>query len=127
MTGGLPGGSKAPKWSKPGVWREAAELASAAARAEGASTTGEPSNRRVDGSDTAATSPRAVGVGLAVAADQAEQAGPLLGVGGDQQPHGRGSAAARQPRGGALAVLAVAGEATRDSRELSAWLDLLAS
>jgi hypothetical protein len=94
LPGGLPGGSEALERRTPGAGRQAAELASEAARAEGASTPGEP-GLRVGCSPTVASSPRGRG-GLAPASDQAEQASPLLGVGGDQQPHGRGPAAARQ-------------------------------
>jgi hypothetical protein len=43
---------------------------------------------------------------------KAEQAGPLLGMGGDQQPHRCGSAAARLPRDRPLAVPAIGGKAT---------------
>src|SRR6266540_3438585 len=96
MTGGLPGGSAASKRRTLGA-RRAAELASEAARAEGASAHGEPS-RRADRSLTVATSLRRDGGGPALATHQAAQAGPLLGVRGDQQPHGGGPAAAGQPR-----------------------------
>ena len=91
MPGGLPGGSrgsKAPKRSNPGLWREAAELASEAARAEGASITGKPRGQQATESSTAATSPRPAGAEL-VGADQAKQAGPLLGMGVDQQSYRR--------------------------------------
>ena len=97
LTGGMPGRPKAPKQSNLGSWREAAELASEAARAEGASIPGEPSGGRADGSGIAATSSRPAGAGLAPAADQAEQAGPLLGVRGNQQPHGGSAPAAGEP------------------------------
>jgi hypothetical protein len=97
LPGGMPWGSKTPERSNLGRYREAAELASEAARAEGASIPGEPSGGRADGSGTAATSPRPAGAGLAPAADQAEQAGPLLGVRGDQQPHGGSAPAASEP------------------------------
>src|SRR5829696_1297533 len=49
LPGGMPWGSKRPERSKLKVWWEAAELASEAARAEGASTSSEPSRRRADG------------------------------------------------------------------------------
>ena len=58
LPGGMPGGSETPERSNSGAWREAAELASEAARAEGASIPGDPSNRRTDGSGTAATPAR---------------------------------------------------------------------
>jgi hypothetical protein len=96
---GVARGSKTPKRSKPGTWREAAELASAAARAEGASITGTLSGRRADDSGTAATSPQVGSAELATATDQVEQADPLRGMGGDQQPHGGGWPAARRPAG----------------------------
>ena len=48
VAGGMPGGSKAPKRSNPGFRREAAELASEAARAEGASIPGKPSRPASD-------------------------------------------------------------------------------
>jgi len=110
----MPGRSKAPKRSNPGSWREAAELASEAARAEGASISSQPSRRRADVSGTVATTPRGGGGRLTAAADQPEQAGPLLGVRGDQQPHGGLPAAAGEPREGPLAVFAVAGGAAVD-------------
>src|SRR6266571_7819502 len=106
LPGGMPGESKTPKRREPDSWRETAELASEAARAEGASTPAEPSSRRAGRSPTVATSRRAEGGWLAAGADEAEQAGPLLRVGGDQQPHRRGPAPARQPRDDPLAVVA---------------------
>jgi hypothetical protein len=114
MTGGLPGGSSRPERRNFGVGRQAAELASEAARAEGASTTATRGGRRADPSAILATPRRGVAGGLAMAADQAEQPGPFLGVGGDQQPHGGLPTAAGEPREGPLAVFAVAGRAAID-------------
>src|SRR6266511_245198 len=109
LPGAMPGGSKAPKRSNPGSRREAAELASEAARAEGASIPGRRRTRRRVGSGIPATPLRAVDAALATGAHPAEHANPLLGVSGDQQPHGGLPAAARQPRDGLLTRLAVAG------------------
>jgi hypothetical protein len=118
LTGGMPGGSAALELGRVGAvaggWGRAAELASEAARAEGASTTATLSGRRADRSAIGAIPRRGVAGGLAMAADQAEQAGPFLGVGGDEQPHGGLPAAAGEPREGPLAVLAVAGRAAVD-------------
>src|SRR6266545_4511148 len=125
LPGAMPGGSKAPKRSNPGSWREAAELASEAARAEGAFIPDKPSSRRATGSCIGATSHRAGGADLS-AAHQAEQAGPLLGMGGNQQAHGGSAAPARQPGDRSRAVSAVGGGAVRDGGKLGAWLDLLA-
>jgi hypothetical protein len=125
MTWGMPWVSKPLKRSKPGAYREAAELASEAARAEGASIPDTLCSRQADRSGTAATSRRLAG-GLAAAADQAEQAGPLLWMSGDQRPHRRGPASAGQPRDGPLAVSAVEGGAGRGGGEVGAWLDLRA-
>jgi hypothetical protein len=97
LTGGLPGGSRRPKRSKPGAGRQAAELASEAARAEGASIAGECSRRRRAGSGISATTLWAIGVDLVSAADQGEQAGPLLGMGSNEQAHGGSASSARQP------------------------------
>jgi hypothetical protein len=99
MTGGLPGRSAALERPAPGCGRQAAELASEAARAEGASTSGMRSGRRADRSAIGGTSRRGVAGGLAAASDQAEQTGPLLRMEGDQQPDRCGSAAAGYPRG----------------------------
>jgi hypothetical protein len=102
LTGGMTGGLEALELGRvravAGGRGRAAELASEAARAEGASTTATRSGRRADRSAIGATSRRRVAGGLAVAADQAEEGGPLLRVEGDQQPHRRGPAAAGQPR-----------------------------
>jgi hypothetical protein len=78
------------------MWREAAELASEVARAEGASITGKPRGQQATESSTAATSMRPAGAEL-VGAHQAEQAGPFLGMSGDQQPYRRSAAPAGQP------------------------------
>src|SRR6266545_8193422 len=86
VPGGMPGGSKAPTRGKPGAERGAAELASEAARAEGASIPGERRRQRRAGSSIPPNPVRAVSAELAVGADQAEQSRPLLGMGGDQQP-----------------------------------------
>jgi hypothetical protein len=83
MPGELPGGSRRPERRNFGVGREAAELASEAARAEGASIAGTLSGRRADRSTMLATPRLGVAGGLAMAADQVEQPGPFLGVGGD--------------------------------------------
>jgi hypothetical protein len=95
--GGCQGGSRHPKRSKLSTSRQAAELASEAARAEGASITGECSRRRWAGSGISATTLWAAGVDLVSAADQGEQAGPLLGMGSDEQAHGGSASPARQP------------------------------
>ena len=126
LPGRLPGGSKALEGSRAGVRQEAAELASEAARAEGASIPDTLCSRQADRSGTAATARRVAG-GLAAAdqAEQAEQAGPLLWMSGDQRPHRRGPASAGQPRDGPLAVSAVGG-AGRGGGEVGAWLDLRA-
>jgi hypothetical protein len=52
---------------------------------------------------------------LALGADQAEQAGPLLGMGDDQQPHGGRPAATGQPRNGPSAVPAGVGQTAASS------------
>src|SRR5215218_7375669 len=105
MPGGMSGGSQTPERSKPGAGREAVELASEAARAEGASNSGEPRGGRADHSGTAATTLRAGGVELAPGAHQAKQAGPFLRMGGDQQPHSGSASPASQPGRGPLAGL----------------------
>src|SRR6266508_3155907 len=126
MRGGLPGGSTRLEWRTPGAGRQAAELASEAARAEGASHPATQSGRRADRSAILATSRRGVVGGLAATSDQGEQPGPLLRVQGDQQPHRRLPTPARQPRDGTLAVLAVGEAAGRGRGEVSVVLDLLA-
>src|SRR6266545_80984 len=100
LPGGMPGGSKAFKRSKPPAWREAAELASEAARTEGASIPGEPSSRRAARSAIVATTLWPGATDLAAAAHDAEQAGPFLGMGRNQQPYGGCPAAAGEPRDG---------------------------
>ena len=80
IAGGNARGVQGSQPSNLGSWQEAAELASEAARAEGASIPREPSRRRANGPGTAATTLRAGVAQLAMAADQAEQASPLLGV-----------------------------------------------
>src|SRR5215207_2508515 len=109
--GGMPGGSRRLERGKLVAGREAAELASEAARAEGASIPGTRTRERWVGSGMPATSFGVTGGDLASGAHQAEQAGPLLGIGGDQQPHRRSAASASEPRGGPLAVPVVGGEA----------------